>query len=203
MQKLFYVFFVLLLTSCNNGEVNSKEQPKPEKENSTEKEDLPPAPLPKPKVDAKVDQKMETSVSQGVITKEFILRNNLLGSKYRLDYRMKPEAYEVDLNGGGTPDFVIQILEVSTGKKGFAVFHAEDKKIHIIGAGTTLEGDLSDNLEYINKWGINRKRKNEPGIDQTKPLILKYPSIEIIKTESGGGQVYWNGKRYAYFHQSC
>lgn len=64
-------------------------------------------------------------------------------------------------------------------------------------------------MNYIDIWKINRNEINEAGLEEntgtgTKgELILKNPSLQIEKSELGGGLIYWDGMKYAYFHQTC
>ncbi|WP_326984344.1 hypothetical protein VUJ46_07370 [Chryseobacterium sp. MYb264] len=114
-----------------------------------------------------------------------------------------------DFNGDGYKDVVIPIAESKSHKKGFAVIHGKTFEVFILGAGKLFKNALGDNLDYIDSWKINRKKENEPGVDEETGngkdgmLILEHPSIEIEKSELGGGQIYWDGKEYAYFHQTC
>ena len=138
-----------------------------------------------------------------------LLENNILLSNYELDNRMNPSFLEADFNGDKLMDIVISIRNNSDGKLGYAIIHQGSRDVFIIGAGNTIKNELSDNMDYIDKWSINTEEVNEPGLneegdfDPNGPLILKTPSLSIEKTEVGGGLIYWNGKEYAYFHQTC
>ena len=112
-------------------------------------------------------------------------------------YRLK------DTNGDGELDIVFPIKNTQNNKIGFAIIHKGLYEHFIIGAGTKIKNGLSDDLNYIDIWKINKKKKNEPGLGEQKPLILKYNSIKIEKSDVGGGIVFWNGKEYEYFHQTC
>ena len=145
---------------------------------------------------------------------EWFLKTDLINGikikeKYQIDNRLNPLYLEGDFNGDGHIDLAIPIKELESEKVGFAVIHGETNEIFIVGAGTKIKKGLSDNMNYVDIWKVNRNRKNEPGldengnIDKNEPLILKNPSIQIEKSEVGGGQVYWNGVEYEYFHQTC
>ena len=121
----------------------------------------------------------------------------------KFDDRMKPRILELDLNGDGELDIVFPIKNTQNNKIGFAIIHKGLYEHFIIGAGTKIKNGLSDDLNYIDIWKINKKKKNEPGLGEQKPLILKYNSIKIEKSDVGGGIVFWNGKEYEYFHQTC
>ncbi len=129
--------------------------------------------------------------------------------EYEFDNRLNPLYLEADFNGDTNIDIVIPIKQKENGKVGFAIIHGETYEIFIIGAGKEVKNGLSDNMSYIDIWKINRKKSNEPGLDENGeinkngPLILKNPSIQVEKSEVGGGQIYWDGNEYIYFHQTC
>lgn len=130
--------------------------------------------------------------------------------QYTFDNRLNPLYLEDDFNGDGYLDIAFPILNKSNQKKGFAIIHGHTKQVFILGAGKKIKNGLidSDDLDYVDVWKINRKRTNLPGLGENpegipKKLILDTPSLEIKKTEVGGGLLYWNGSEYAYFHQTC
>lgn len=61
----------------------------------------------------------------------------------------------------------------------------------------------------MNIWKINRNKINGAGAGEhygtgkEGELIIKLPSIYNATTEVGGGLIYWNGKGYSCFHQTC
>lgn len=133
-----------------------------------------------------------------------LLNGLVLNEKYKFDNRFNPLYLETDFNGDEIIDIAIPIFEIKTKKKGFAIIHGKTKETYIIGAGTDVKNGLSDDMNYINLWKINRKQKNKPGVDNNnKPLIIKNNSLEIIKSEVGSGIIFWNGTEYEYFHQTC
>jgi hypothetical protein len=145
---------------------------------------------------------------------EWFLKMELLNGikfqeEYEFDNRLNPLYLEEDFNGDGNIDLAIPIKQKKTDKVGFAIIHGQTNEIFIIGAGTEVKNGLSDNMSYIDIWKVNREKKNEPGldengeIDKNGPLILKNPSMQVEKSEVGGGQIYWNGTEYVYFHQTC
>lgn len=145
---------------------------------------------------------------------EWILEYNLFdGLTFQEDYifdnRLNPLYLEADFNGDGNLDIAIPIKQKKNENVGFAIIHGTTKEVYIIGAGTQIKNGLSDDMSYIDIWKINRNIINEPGLEESTgkgkkgELILKNPSLEIQKSEVGGGQIYWDGNEYAYFHQTC
>jgi len=145
---------------------------------------------------------------------EWFLKLNILKGKrfqndYEFDNRLNPLYLEADFNGDNIIDIAIPIKQITSQKVGFAIIHGQTEEIFIIGAGTSIKNGLSDDMNYIDIWKVNREKINEPGldengnIDENGPLLIKNPSLQIEKSEVGGGQIYWNGKEYVYFHQTC
>ena len=129
-------------------------------------------------------------------------------NEYRIEKRMTPYYLMEDFNGDGKMDIVVPVKHIDTGIMGFVIFHGETGEVYIVGAGTKIKNALSNNMSHIDIWKINNKKSNEAGLDENGeeadgPLILTNPSIQIEVDEVGGGQVYWDGKEYVYFHQTC
>lgn len=158
--------------------------------------------------DSIVTKKQDTSNTYISDIKKQLLNEELVGGiilkeNYHFNNKLKPHYLEEDFNGDGISDLVIPIKEIKSDKAGFAVIHGETNEIFIIGAGIEIKNGLSDDMFYIDIWDVNTKEINEPGINEQAPLILNNPSIQIKKTEVGGGQIFWNGSEYEYFHQTC
>ncbi len=145
---------------------------------------------------------------------EWFLKMKLLNGikfqeEYEFDNRLNPLYLEADFNGDGNIDLAIPIRHKKMDKVGFAIIHGKTNEVFIIGAGTDVKNGLSDDMSYIDIWKVNRENNNEPGldengdIDKNGSLILKNPSMKVEKSEVGGGQIYWNGTEYVYFHQTC
>lgn len=138
-----------------------------------------------------------------------LLDDLVLKNEYTFDNRMNPLYLEEDFNGDQSIDLAIPILHQTSGKTGFAVIHGTTHQVFILGAGVLIKDGLSDEMNSIDIWKINRLEVNEPGLDgngntnPNGPLKLSTPSIQIEKADVGGGQIYWNGQEYVYFHQTC
>lgn len=138
-----------------------------------------------------------------------LLKENTFYINYTYDKRIKPHFLQADFNNDGYKDLALPIQEISSGKMGFAIIHNQSHEVFVLGAGTQVKNGLSDNMGYIDTWKVNTKRENQPGLDsngeinKNGPLILEYPSLQIEKSEVGGGLIYWDGKTYVYFHQTC
>lgn len=127
----------------------------------------------------------------------------LLKGEYKFDDRLNPLYLEEDFNVDGEMDIALPIYNKNNGKKGIAIIHGQTNNVSILGAGKKYKNGHSDDINWFNIWFVNRNKINPQGVDATEPLRLKNPSIQIEKSVVGGGQLFWNGKEYEYFHQIC
>lgn len=138
-----------------------------------------------------------------------IINQLIINKSYKIENRLNPLYLEADFNGDGILDIAIPIYEINTNKKGIVIIHGKTFEVYILGAGKSFKNSLGDDQSYIDIWRVNHKKENKPGVEEETGngengiLILENPSIEIEKSELGSGQIYWNGKEYAYFHQTC
>jgi hypothetical protein len=143
------------------------------------------------------------------LLKSSVINQLVLIKNYKIENRLNPLYLEEDFNGDGNLDIILPIFDVKNNKKGFAIIHGKTFDIFILGAGKLFKNALGDDQDYIDIWTINRNKENEPSVEEETGngengiLILENPSIEIAASEVGGGQIYWNGNEYAYFHQTC
>lgn len=139
-----------------------------------------------------------------------IISDYKIQDKYLIDPRLNPFYLEEDFNGDGILDVALPIKEISSKKLGFAIIHGGKNDLFIVGAGKLIKNALDDDQSYIDVWKLNREKENT-GTDvddngdliESEPLFLNNPSINILKTELGGGLIFWNGTEYEYLHQTC
>ncbi|MGY2131771.1 hypothetical protein ACW9KT_06065 [Hymenobacter sp. HD11105] len=69
---------------------------------------------------------------------------------------------------------------------------------------------LQSNFEWVDYWNLFTKASTlETLFDKSgdtsgaRTVRLKHPAIEIGREETGGGMIYWNGKKYIWIHQTC
>lgn len=130
--------------------------------------------------------------------------NTELTENYRTAAFLKPNYLIEDFNGNGTADIAVLIANKKTKKRGFIIYHPDMNQFYVLGAGEIFNEEAQwDDMNWVDNWQINHQKKNPPGVQGGPDLMLKTPSIEITKSEVGGGIIYWNGKTYTYFHQTC
>ena len=192
---------------------------------SSEKKVIEPKPLPKVSLEnikmqdiAPEDNSNEMNDEKYVILESLpdwvnsteVISDYKIKNKYSLDPRLNPFYLEEDFNGDGILDIALPIKEIISKKVGFAIIHGGKNEVFIVGAGKTIKNGLDDDPSYIDVWKLNREKENtgtdtdEQGdLIETAPVFINQPSIHILKTELGGGLIFWNGKEYEYLHQTC
>ena len=109
---------------------------------------------------------------------------------YQVSYRLNPFYIRGDFNGDGKQDIAVLITNRRNGKTGIAIFHNGDTSNYIIGAGKKYD-KYSDNYNWIDVWSIGENDNSANGL--RKPEL-----IEVRKSESGGGIIRWNGRKYIW-----
>lgn len=132
-----------------------------------------------------------------------VLNNRTVNNVYQVQSDLNPFYFEEDFNNDGHRDIAVSVLNIEDGKRGFLIYHSVLNEVNILGAGKIFKNCLSDDFSYINIWKINRDEELDAGVGEDEPISIQGPSIQIIKEESIGGQIYWDGTEYVYFHQSC
>lgn len=199
-NQFYLILMLLAAVSCNNVDANNPLEQKKVRDTLS--------------VSTKIDSLTKSDIKIKQRIPNWVLRSHsfnglLIDNQYKIEDRLNPVFLEADFNGDGFIDVAVPIYEIETTKKGYAIVHGETLEIFILGAGQLFKNALSDNQDYIDFWRINTTKINEPGVEEETgtgengTLILTNPSIEIEADEVGGGQIYWDGKEYAYFHQTC
>ncbi|SRR6266581_4853265 len=128
---------------------------------------------------------------------EFAARH--FDQSYSILYRLYPYYLRGDFNGDGRRDVAIQVRESESGKSGIAIFHGKKAQafatpVVIVGAGKAV-GRAGEDFKWVDIWSIfhdgNGKRKLPP---------LKGDAIKLEKREGTSGFIFWDGKRYSWYH---
>lgn len=156
-------------------------------------------------IDASLRKKLPESLFE-----QNIISNGKINNNFEVDLRIRPFYLKEDFNGDRIEDIALPIKDPKSGKVGFAIIHGKTKNVYIIGAGKMIKNAISDDMDYIDIWNINREKEvvgteeDENGdLIDTPSIFLKSPSIKIEKSELGGGLIFWNGEEYQYLHQTC
>ena len=200
---LILYLFLFIISSCTNKQVDSQQHLSDNEVNRTDSTLIHPNPI-----DSKQFYSLE-SLPNWVIESDLIT-DFVIQKDYQISTQFNPYYLEEDFNGDKIIDCFIPVIEKKSEKQGFAFIDGNTKEITIIGAGNLIKNALSDDFNHIDIWKINKLKentgteidKNGDLIDST-PIYLDFPSINILKSESTSGIIYWNGNEFEYLHQGC
>ena len=113
-----------------------------------------------------------------------ILRDNKFDSLYVVNYRLNPFYLRGDFNNDGVIDIALSIRNKSNSKEGFAIIHPNLKQMFICGAGQKFN-KYGDDFNWIDLWMV-------------VPTKYHCEGIEVQKTETSSGILYWSGKKYLW-----
>ena len=112
-------------------------------------------------------------------------------AQYEIVFTLNPFYLRGDFNGDGKPDIAILVRNKQSGKIGIALCHSRTNEIFFVGAGTPL-GNGGDDFSWMDTWQVYGKAPASAPA-QAEALLVE-------KSESGGGLIYWDGKKYVW-HQ--
>jgi len=120
-----------------------------------------------------------------------------LDAVYDFAFALNPPYLEGDFNGDSKPDIAVLVKNKHSGKVGIAFFHGKKGEVFIVGAGKPL-GNGGDDFSWIDTWMVRARRA--PGQTETASEHPKPGSEAVLveKSESGGGLIYWDGKKYCW-----
>lgn len=121
------------------------------------------------------------------------------GNSYAILSTINPFYLQGDFDGDGFRDTAVLVQERASGKKGAAIVFTGGK-VRIVGAGQDI-GDGTTDLNWMDAWYVEPKGKVAQGTTPETPPTMKGDGIMAIKTESGSGLIWWDGKRFNWYQQ--
>jgi hypothetical protein len=126
---------------------------------------------------------------------------DFIKNSFKINKEINPFYLRGDLNGDNKMDYALAVIEVKSGKKGILIYHTDNKKYYIIGAGTVIPNSYGDDFRWMDAWKIYDNKMVGIGVGETKKLILKGEAILAMKLESSSGIIYWDGDVYRWYQQ--
>lgn len=121
---------------------------------------------------------------------------------------VNPFYFEEDFNGDSMLDIALLVEHKESLKKGILIIHGKTDDYSIIGAGEKFDNRFSD-ISWMDVWKVYRSStsnqltyKENMDIDDSILISVHNPCLEIKKTESSSGLIYWNGKSYKWSQKS-
>ena len=110
---------------------------------------------------------------------------------YRLYLGINPFFQAGLFDGDSLVDVAVQLLEVSSGKRGLAFVHRASHSIHVVGAGKAF-GNGGDDFSWLWQWFVqDASTVPEPG-------VMGRQTLYVGKGDSAGGMIWWNGREYVW-----
>jgi len=119
-----------------------------------------------------------------------------LDADYEFAFSLTPFYLAGDFNGDGKPDIAVLVKNKRSGKRGIAFCHGGKGEVFIVGAGKPL-GNGGDDFDWVDTWRVQSKRS----ASNTATATERAEAVLVEKSESGGGLIYWDGKKYRWKQQ--
>jgi len=131
-----------------------------------------------------------------------------INENYQISDYINPFYLEADFNGDNELDIAITINQRGTNKKGIVIIHKKINNFFVLGAGVKF-GNGGDDFNWMDIWKVNRSLvvneltyDNVSEITGSKELKIKHPGLDVEKSESAGGLIYWDGEKYKWVQTS-
>jgi hypothetical protein len=119
-------------------------------------------------------------------------------SGYAVQSGINPFYLQGDFDGDGVRDTAVLVKEKASGKTGVALLF-KGGAVRIAGAGKDY-GD-GDSLDWMDAWYVEPKGKAAQGASDRPPPKLRGDALLAIRTKSGSGLIYWDGKQFCWYQQ--
>jgi hypothetical protein len=115
--------------------------------------------------------------------------------------RINPYLQTGDFNGDGALDWAVFVKRRDNGKEGILIVHGQMRTIKVVGAGNEI-GAGGENFEWMTNWEVHPEWLAVPkGVGESEVIEPKGDGLHVSAFESGGGLIYWTGKKYNWYQQ--
>jgi hypothetical protein len=125
---------------------------------------------------------------------------------YQISQAINPFYLRGDFDGDRKADLAVLVTEKSSGRRGIVIALGRQRdEVFVIGAGTDFL--RSDGYSYKDfrfpSWTVFPRAKVRRSVHDTgAPPVLRGEAILVEWPEAGSGIVYWDGKRFRWYHIS-
>jgi hypothetical protein len=122
-------------------------------------------------------------------------------TNYKINRDLNPFYLRGDFDGDKKIDYALAVIESTTEKKGFLIYHPATRKYFLAGAGKAIPNGHGDDYPWMNAWEVSDEKTVGQGVGELKPPKLIGEGILVQKLESSSGLIYWDGKEYRWYQQ--
>lgn len=127
-----------------------------------------------------------------------VIEKSEVAQNYRIVDVINPFYLEGDLTGDKLEDIVFFVESKFDGKKGVLIINRGKNTLFVLGAGRDL--GMSDHVNWCDRWFVYRDKGIFDGVSNKK-IVLKYPAIQLKKSDKVSLFIYWTGKKYKTYVQ--
>lgn len=121
------------------------------------------------------------------------LEKSEVARNYMITDVINPFYLESDLTGDKLSDIVFLVESKQDGKKGVMIVNRGKNIVFVLGAGKDI--GIGDNINGCETWFMYREKGLYDAFGNKK-ATLKYPAIQLVKSEKATIFIYWTGKKY-------
>jgi hypothetical protein len=127
-----------------------------------------------------------------------VLEKSEIAQRHQILTPFNPFYFETDFTGDNLVDIAFYVENKIDKTKGIMIINSGKNLVYVIGCGTST--DMGSSLSWAKRWFIYRNRYIMNGANKNK-ITLKYPAIQVMRSETKSLVIYWNGKKYKTFIQ--
>lgn len=127
-----------------------------------------------------------------------VLEKSEMAQKHQILTDFNPFYFEADFTGDNQVDIAFFVENKIDKTKGVMIVNNVKNLVYVIGCGTAT--DMGSSLSWTKRW-FTYRAKYIMNDGNKKKITLKYPGIQLIRTETSSLVIYWNGKKYKTFIQ--
>ncbi len=127
-----------------------------------------------------------------------VIEKSEVAKNYKITDAINPFYLEGDLTGDKLEDIVFFVESKLDGKKGIMIINRGKNTVYIVGGGKDI--GMGDHMNWCQTWFVYPDKGIYDGLGSRK-VQLKYPAIQMIKSEKLTLFIYWTGKKYKTYVQ--
>lgn len=127
-----------------------------------------------------------------------VIEKSEVAKNYKITDGINPFYLEGDFTGDKLDDIVFFVESKVDGKKGILIINRGKNTVYVLGGGKDI--GMGDHMNWCQSWFVYRDKGIFDGLGSRK-VQLKYPAIQMVKSEKLNLFIYWTGKKYKTYVQ--